>query len=261
MLWRIDHKKLPANSYLFGTMHVHDQRAFKLMTQVYPKIDECAAFAVEFNVDEMAMNLDPNAMKLPANSSLDNLMKPKVYKKLKKIFRKTVGLNLDHFKDTKPLIVANLINEQILSKDMPTSLDMHLWNYAKQQDKITLGIETYQEQIDILKNIPLDYQLKALVGMGKNFKKHRKSLLKMTEQYERADIRQLYKSGLKSIGEIKKLLLFDRNLLMAERFSLFIQEQSLFAAVGAGHLAGKKGMLRLLKQKGFKVKPVYLQMN
>ncbi|MGB0863917.1 MAG: TraB/GumN family protein [Saprospiraceae bacterium] len=38
-----------------------------------------------------------------------------------------------------------------------------------------------------------------------------------------------------------------------------VQEQTLFCAIGAGHLSGKKGVLKLLKDKGYKVKPVKLK--
>ena len=256
LLWKIEGKTLPGYSYLFGTMHVKDQRAFTLMNDVYPKIDACESFATEFNLEEMDLNFDLELTGLENGQSLQDLIRPKNYHKIRKIFRKATGLDIIHFDQTQPLIVANVINERILSKDMPVSLDMHLWNYAKVQEKITLGIETFQEQINILKKIPLDYQIKMLLAMGKNFKSHRKSIIKMTRQYEKADIRQLYKSGLKSAGGLKHLLIYDRNILMAERIGRYIEEQTMFCAIGAGHLAGKYGVLRLLKKQGFKVKPV-----
>ena len=43
---------------------------------------------------------------------------------------------------------------------------------------------------------------------------------------------------------------------MTKRFAKIARSQTLFCAVGAGHLAGQKGMLRLLKKKGFNVRPV-----
>jgi uncharacterized protein YbaP (TraB family) len=43
---------------------------------------------------------------------------------------------------------------------------------------------------------------------------------------------------------------------MAERIIKLSADQSLFTAIGAGHLAGKKGVLRLLKKAGLKVVPI-----
>ena len=79
----------------------------------------------------------------------------------------------------------------------------------------------------------------------------------MTELYEQSDILKLYKVTRKQAKGMRKILLFNRNDLMAKRIAQFASEQSLFASIGAGHLAGEKGVLRLLKKKhGFKVKPV-----
>jgi uncharacterized protein YbaP (TraB family) len=55
---------------------------------------------------------------------------------------------------------------------------------------------------------------------------------------------------------MRKALLFDRNKIMARRFAEMARQNSLFCAVGAGHLAGQKGMLRLLKKQGFKVRAI-----
>lgn len=256
LLWQIDGIDLPGTSYLFGTMHVKDRRAFQYTDIVYQKIDACTTFATEFNLEELAMNFDPTSMFLPDSQTLDQLLPPKVYRKLEKIFRKSVGIELQQYNRRLPMLVSSIVSESILSKDMPHSLDEHLWTYARSKEKITLGLETYLEQVEILNKIPIKHQLKALIEVGKNFKRHRKSLLKMTHMYERSDIRQLHKAGTKNAGGLKKLLIFDRNRLMAERMQNFMSEQTIFCAIGAGHLAGKKGVLRLLKQQGFKVKPV-----
>jgi uncharacterized protein YbaP (TraB family) len=46
---------------------------------------------------------------------------------------------------------------------------------------------------------------------------------------------------------------------MAHRLNLMVREQSLFAAIGAGHLAGEKGVLRLLKKQGLKLKAIEVE--
>jgi uncharacterized protein len=38
-------------------------------------------------------------------------------------------------------------------------------------------------------------------------------------------------------------------------------EKSLTIAVGAGHLAGEKGVIKLLRKEGFKVRPVKYKMK
>jgi len=55
---------------------------------------------------------------------------------------------------------------------------------------------------------------------------------------------------------MRKLMLYRRNTIMADRFSEKIYKKSIFCAIGAGHLGGKQGVLRLLKLNGLVVQPV-----
>ena len=51
-------------------------------------------------------------------------------------------------------------------------------------------------------------------------------------------------------------LIQNRNVVMAERMDKIIQEQKAFMAVGALHLPGENGVLELLRQKGYQVRPI-----
>ena len=102
----------------------------------------------------------------------------------------------------------------------------------------------------------MDYQIKGLLQIGKNPKKYRQALAKSITTYIKQDFQNLYQSSKKGAGDKRKVLLYNRNKIMAERIAQYIEKQSLFAAIGAGHLGGGKGVLRLLKQKGFKLSPI-----
>jgi Uncharacterized protein conserved in bacteria len=78
----------------------------------------------------------------------------------------------------------------------------------------------------------------------------------MLARYAQGDIQGLYKSAKKDAKGMRKVLLYRRNRLMAKRFAEIASREPLFCAVGAGHLAGGKGMLRLLKNAGFSLRPV-----
>jgi len=256
LLWKISGKNLPGDSYLFGTMHVSDERAFHAEELVKEKIRSCDAFALEFNIETADMNLKSDAMNLPEGVTLDSLISPKRFNKINKRFRRMTGLDLMQFNHSIPMQITNFITSIIFSNDRLKSLDETLFLYAKEENKILLGIETFEEQLEIMSKIPIKTQLQGMLKAFKSIKQFRKQALKMADLYAKADIQQLYKSGKKSLGSERKLLLYDRNELMADRISKMMKEQSIVCAIGAAHLAGKKGVLRLLKSKGFKVKPV-----
>jgi uncharacterized protein YbaP (TraB family) len=115
-----------------------------------------------------------------------------------------------------------------------------------------------EEQFQVLEKIPLEEQLKMLLSIGKNIKRYRRHILHSAELYQKSDLRRLSKSVAKNTGKLRKELIYKRNEVMAERIAALASETSIFAAIGAGHLGGGKGVLRLLKKKGLKVKPVLI---
>lgn len=256
LLWKIEKTGAPHSSFVFGTMHLRHLGIIESQKMVFEKIDACDAFATEFHLDFQDQDQDYNRVLLPEGLSIKDFIRPKRYQKLKKILKKAVNFNLDQYQFFLPIYITNLLTEIILQKDSLHSLDEMLWQYAKKQDKKMLGIETLEEQLIILQKIDLEYQINSLLSLGKNINSFQRHTYKMMDLYINRDVQQLYKSTKKSIGKLRKLLLYNRNHIMADRIDQIASQQTFFAAIGAGHLAGEKGVLRLLKQKGWKVKGV-----
>ena len=57
-------------------------------------------------------------------------------------------------------------------------------------------------------------------------------------------------------SEYEPLLLSDRNKNWVEQLKTQMKTQSVFTAVGAGHLVGNKGLINLLKKEGYMVEPL-----
>ena len=243
-------------SYILGTMHVRDARAFQYEHLFYDAILKCEAFATEFDLDNMQSQTD-FTLSLPNGLQLSDVIEPKIFERISRVVEQKMGMPLLHFNALKPIIVTNMLTESVLFSDRLMSLDETLWRFASENGKILRGIETFDEQVEILNKMSLDEQIKGLKDLTANFSKFRKQLLRMTKLYETADIQKLYKAAKKTAKGSRRLLLYDRNVIMAERIAAMSKEITLCAAIGAGHLAGQKGVLRLLKNKGFKVKPVF----
>lgn len=258
-LWKAEDPSSSLMSFVFGTMHVQDQRVFENLDRVQACIWDCDVFATEFNLDEanflsLAMNVS-----LPENQRLTDLIPPKKYVKVRQILLKSFQVDLDQFQQYKPIFVSNIIQQQVFSADMPSSLDEYLFKFAKEQGKILKGIETFREQVEVINQVPLEIQLKNLLDIARNPSTYRKSLRRMAERYERGDLHQIHQAARKSIGSLRKIMLINRNEIMAERMGEMAKENSCFFAIGAGHLLGQKGVLRLLKLQGFKLKPISIQ--
>lgn len=259
LLWELN-SSTTAKSYLLGTMHVRDYRAFIYQDVITDYIDQCKIFATEFDLRERHQLRGNDFANLPDGQSLEILLGKHKYNRLRKILLKSFSVNLDLLNKTLPLFIINMLTEQILTKSKSVPLDTFLWQYAENTHRDLRGVETFAEQLTTLSNIPIKYQVKSLLAIGKNPKKFRKQISNLIELYVKGDIKDLYKRSKKSLGKQRKLLLYDRNKIMEERIRSLMLEKTSFIAIGAGHLGGKQGVLRLIKKNGISVKPVPLDL-
>ncbi len=259
LLWEIYDANAGSSSYLYGTMHVRDRKAFSFIEKIKPLIASCEVFATEIDLATDQVVIPPLLLKIPEEQTIASIIGSKKYAKLRRIILKAFHLDLDHYQRLIPLLTINEITSQILSDDQHLPLDAYLSQYAKTMDRKMTGIETLDEHLKVLQKIPLEYQIKSLLKMGGNVSRFRKQILHWADLYEAGELQQLYLSSKKSLGKMKRILLYDRNIIMADRIDHILQEHTLFCAVGAAHLPGEKGVLRLLKQKGYGVRAKFLE--
>jgi hypothetical protein len=256
LLWRITPPKGGPDSFLFGTMHVRDLRAFEWLESAQAQIANCEVFATEFDFEEIDPVVLQKALLLPEGQSLDVLLKPGVWKNLDRYARKKLGVSADNFRYQHPMSVSTALTAAFLSAEAPQSLDETLWEHARFLGKTTTGVETFADQLQTLETITLEQHVKSLTWLLKNFNRQKRRLKKMMHWYAAGDLQPLYQAAKKDAKGMRKVLIYRRNKNMAKRIEEISTAQSLFCAVGAGHLAGEKGLLRLLRKKGFTVKAV-----
>jgi len=257
LLWQISGKELKGPSYFFGTMHVRDNRAFRGIDFLKSCIGNCDSFAAEFDLQDADNRQLQAAARIPNGESLEDFLNPRVYKKLDKLLIQETGHSLDNFKYSSPILLLNVLSEAQFQSENTMALDSTLYNIAQEADKKLLGLETFQAQISVFGKVSLKEQCRSLKKIATNFKSFKNEIKRTSELYITGDIQKLVKKTKRSIGSMRRVLLYDRNVTMANNFETFSAEHSLFAAVGAGHLGGQKGVLRLLKKKGYTVKPIF----
>lgn len=237
-------------------MHVRDLRAFGWLELANSKLADCTCFAAEFDFSEADPVAMSAALALPEGKSLKDFLSRGAWKRFDYYSRKKLGTNAEALQYLHPMTVSTMLGTAFMAEEMSHSLDETLWHNALQSGKKTTGVETFSDQIDTLHRIPFNMHIKGLTWLLKNHNRQKKRLKKMMEQYANGDIQGLYKSAKKDAKGMRKILLYRRNHLMTKRFLEITETETLFCAVGAGHLAGGKGMLRLLKKAGCKVSPV-----
>lgn len=254
LLWELIPPESDAISFLFGTMHVKDEIAYQHINRVIAKLSWCDALMCEIDLDKAQTGIPPTTYLIP-NGSLSSLLTPHKYEKYRRVMLKTYKIDLNHYQHLYPLVIFNKISEALLSNDRGVSLDSYLWNQAKKLKLETSGIEDLHDHVSLIGKLDMDVQLKMLKSVIKNTGTFKRSLHKITQLYAGERIQTLYKYTKASMGSFREPLIYNRNRIMAEKI-YENQNQKSFYAVGAAHLAGNKGVLRLLKQMKYKLKPI-----
>ena len=278
LLWRIE-GTVP--SYLYGTIHIPDQRVLALPDVVTKAMNASDAVYTEVLLDQDTVAAAASAAQLPAGQDLPKIVGDDAFNRFVNIMGKAMGggnlapgmasLMAPLFAKLSPMAALSqlaLIDylPDLLAGRLP--LDMKLHNAAVQAGKEVGGLETLQEQTDVLFNtVPLKDQAKAFVAALDEVEHPKPGegnpMKRLVDLYLAGNLEPLAAELDKADPEMEALgknfqakLIDDRNTKMADRMAAHINEKknrSYFFAVGAAHYAGTTGIISQLTKKGFKV--------
>jgi len=256
ILWEITGKGLKQPSFLYGTIHLQDKRVFEYGKVVKSIFDTSAAYAMEVNMDDVDAGSLKN--KIMLEKPLDETLPPKTYATLDSLMRLRTGGGVGMYKSMKPFFIAGELIKAYQHQDMPFPLDIDFFKKAKKKNKKTIGIEKIEEQLAAVDKMTVEEQADMIIDAFKEWEKTGELYNKMMDVYLSQDITQL--SALMKdttlAPSFETALITDRNKVMAKRIDSIIQLQPTFNAIGAGHLSGPEGVVELLKQRGYTLKPV-----
>ncbi|RMA58824.1 TraB/GumN family protein [Ulvibacter antarcticus] len=256
LLWEIDHQNNTKKSYLFGTMHVKDERAFKFSDALIPALEKSEMFALEIHPDSVTNSLGDNFFASGLENSFKRILTADEYKRLSKRFYEINGIEIDSFPLQHPLMIEAMLSEEVEREtDKRTFLDAYLFGIANNLDKQITGLEKVEDQLPPIESID-DEEIRrsVLEILNSNAEERNLFLEKLTDIYYRGDIEEIltFATGLNAIDKIMK----KRNITMANSMDKIMQQSSVFAAVGTAHLPGKFGIIELLREKGYEVRKV-----
>ena len=259
LLWEIFGKGLKHSSYLYGTIHSFDSRAFGFAKIAESRISLCDAFGMEINMENMQGANIFGMMKyltMRGDTTLKMLITDAQYKKLDKYFRDSMGIALGTFNKMKPLFISGLLESKEMSQDSANFLDEYLMKKAEDKDKEIIGIETIEEQVKALDLIPLKEQAAMLMDMvDPDSSKKEQIEIDLVDIYALGNLDSIYsyykKQDLSNTFNVA--LITDRNHRMADRIDSIMHQKRLFTAIGAMHLPGEEGVINLLRKKGYRV--------
>jgi len=262
LLWKLQKTGQP-DSYLFGTIHMSDDRVLRLVDVVDDSIINSDVFAMEVLLDKAGQQSLAQSTFFSSGELLQDYIDDVMLDQINIIMFQYYGIRPAVVNQMKPWAVMATISSPPPESNK-TVLDIELQNLAAEHQRTVIGLETVEEQMQVLAGMKLSDQLWLLTKTVEDFHETMPMWERLVESYLRRDLQALMKEQESMMDDSSTIddrfmekLLDKRNVVMAERMMSIMKNNSLFAAIGALHLPGKKGVLHLLEKAGYQVSPVY----
>lgn len=259
ILWKISGNGLSKPSYLMGTVHMTCDAT--LDKNILKALDETNQLYLEYDMDSPTLSEEMSAeVFMKDGKKMSQLVSPEDFKSVRDYVKKNFDLELTTVEEYKPFMLTTMLYSKIL--DCPAqSYENELITVTKSQKEEVYGLETVKEQMQVFEEIPYEVQMQEIVRTANGgFEKDIAEYKSMLDAYAHKDINKLQKitKETENILFIKynDVLITNRNKNWIPRIDKIIKENPTFFGVGALHLGGKEGVIKLLRKKGYKVEPV-----
>ncbi len=267
LLWRID---TPGSepSYLFGTIHLTDERVTKLPPAVVKALEASDSLSAEMILDDETRLTLARELRLTGDRDLEDILGSDLYARVLERTR-LIGVFDASLRTLKPWVVMGIISlppeEVARAATGHLNVDETLQKMASDRGIPLHALETVAEQADALGGMP-EADLVEIIREGVAMHENIHALIdELIGFYLEQDLSGLHARtmelsagyGEERLDRFMERILDRRNFLMADRMAGVLAEGRAFVAVGAMHLPGENGLLNLLEQRGHGITRVY----
>lgn len=266
MLWKVSGNGLTKDSYILGTYHLVPASAMNMISGLDEALENCDIVVGESDYNEQK-TIDGNKWyELPADSTLDQLYTPQEYKIVKKRLYQLAGSEFDlgPIKRCKPVRVLFEMFKMIAFKDYTAVnsddlLDYGVMKRAVEMGRQSMGLDVTEEVNDLLMGMfsqeSIPDQAKMLLEICKEdaiLDQMKQMILSNLGAYMTQKLDWVVSS---SSNQDEKIVI-NRNRQWVPKLVEVMPDKSCLVCVGAGHLPGHKGLLQLLRDRGYTVEPM-----
>jgi uncharacterized protein YbaP (TraB family) len=263
-LWEVS--SLTNKVYLFGTVHAGKRDWYPLPPEVEKALANSSALVVEADINDKKALDSAEAMTYKAPDQLKNHVPPEQYARMLKLLPR-YGLSEADVAHVKPFMAVSLLvfSEWSRSGFTPRyGVDNYLLLKARAEAKPVVELEGVATQmrlmdsltekqvqdlfkgtLDALEEDLTTEQIKGMVAAWQR-----------GEPYALLDIARRYNEKVAGAAEFEEKFIWQRHDDMVKKIEGWLSERRnpRFIAVGALHLAGPRGLVEILRSKGYVVK-------
>ncbi|NES84091.1 MAG: TraB/GumN family protein [Moorea sp. SIO2B7] len=258
-LWKVESQDNTV--YLLGSVHFLKPENYPLPQSMYQAFNESEIVVFETSLapDASSLNLVIQKAMLPPGETLKTYLSETNYNIVKNESA-NIGIPLEYFENLKPWFLAMnfvTIGLQKLGFQPQYGVDFHLFNRAGQAGKQILFLETIEEQLDLFENLSKKEQEIFLLQSIQEIETIETSMNILIKTWNSGDVANFEDVILQSFEEFPKyrdIFLTQRNRKWLTEIKLFLnQDQDYLVIVGAAHLVGNDGLIKLLQKEGYSV--------
>jgi len=260
LLWEVSGNGLTAPSYLFGTFHMLCKDDIKFSDALKQALGNAAEVYMELDMDDPAVLLGGlGMMSMKDGKKLKDILTEDEYKRVEVFFKDSLRSSLNMFQGMKPLLLTSLVYPKLMPCASVTSVEEQLVKLAKQNKKEVRGLETMAFQASVFDSIPYKDQATELLKTIDSLSKSKLFFDSMAKAYKSQNMALLETMltdddfGMEGNQDI---LVKKRNENWVGQLKGIMKKEPVFVATGAGHLPGEHGLIALLRQQGYTVRPV-----
>ena len=250
LLWKIDHPDNTKTSYVYGTIHLLCESDFEIKKKVASAFDSCEMLVMELNLGDSQELQKLNELNY-SEQTLSSQLSDEEQHELDYILRSQYNSSLPEMDGLAPVMIINAMINKAITCDAQKIYEMEFLALAQKRQMHVAALESAEEQIAIAKKI---YTASEIVRQLREGDSYPDIFENMVEAYKNEDLLQLMNlvADRRFMSqEAEDTMVIDRNHLWCRRMPAMMQQRSVFFAVGAGHLPGENGLLKLLSDRGF----------
>jgi len=261
-LWKVQSSR--STVYLLGSIHFLKEDVYPLNQAIEKAYESADKLVVEANIDDLG-NLDLRMLAdrafYKADDNVEKHVSPETYRLITKE-SKALGMQIELLRMQKPWMLALSFQAMELVRlgySPQHGVDYYFLSRT-QGTKNILELESLEEQLRLLSGFSDREQEQFLLYTLKTLSSVDSQVGSMVRAWTSGDA-QAMESILSdavppdaSLAPIVKKLFDERNDKMTSKIERYLNSNgTYFVIVGAGHLVGKKGIIELLKGKGYAV--------
>ena len=258
-LWKV--RSNTGTVYLLGSIHFLKKDVYPLDKKIETAFDQSDVLVVEaniHNIGQVDLQKFLASALYPPDQTLEKHVSAETYDLVKKASER-LGLPLELMARQKPWFLALMVSSmELLRSGFDPRYGIDSYFLSKATGKRILELENLDYQINLLSGFSdhdqelfLSYTLKDLSALNREADQ----LLRAWASGDTKSVESILtrtRAEDERISSIYERLIYERNGRMASRIGDFLKsKETSFVVVGAGHLVGKRGIVELLRDKGY----------